>query len=45
MSWTEPSNSSFQDMSANGTSPIMQNLEVKSFSLESNITVEKSPVV
>ncbi|NP_852081.2 rho GTPase-activating protein 11A [Mus musculus] len=45
MSWTEPSNSSFQDMSANGTSPIMQNLEVKSFSLEPDITVEKSPVV
>lgn len=45
MSWTEPSNSSFQDMCANGTSPIMHNLEVKSFSLESNITVEKPPVV
>ncbi|XP_052039138.1 rho GTPase-activating protein 11A [Apodemus sylvaticus] len=45
MSWTEPSNSSFQDMSTNGTSPIMQNLEVKSFSLETDITVEKSPVV
>lgn len=45
MSWTEPSNSSFQDMSANETSPIMQNLEVKSFSLEPDITVEKSPVV
>ncbi|XP_028622751.1 rho GTPase-activating protein 11A [Grammomys surdaster] len=45
MSWTEPSNSSFQDMSVNGTSPIIRNLEVKSFSLEPDITVEKSPVV
>ncbi|XP_031227240.1 rho GTPase-activating protein 11A [Mastomys coucha] len=45
MSWTEPSNSSFQDMSASGTSPVMQNLGVKSFSLEPDITVDKSPVV
>ncbi|CAO2579465.1 Rho GTPase-activating protein 11A [Lemmus lemmus] len=45
MSWTEPSNSSFQDMGVNGSSPIMSNPEVKNFSLEPDITVESSPVV
>lgn len=45
MSWTEPSNSSFQDMGVNGSSPIMSNPEVKSFSLEPDITVESSPAV
>lgn len=45
MSWTEPSNSSFQDMEANGASPVMSNLEVKHFSLESDVTVENSPAV
>ncbi|XP_051000298.1 rho GTPase-activating protein 11A isoform X3 [Acomys russatus] len=45
MSWTEPSNSSFQDVGANGASPIMRNREVKNFSLEPDTTVEKSPVL
>ncbi|ERE72075.1 rho GTPase-activating protein 11A [Cricetulus griseus] len=45
MSWTEPGNSSFQDMGANGASPVMRNLEVKHFSLESDVTVENSPAV
>ncbi|KAH0505792.1 Rho GTPase-activating protein 11A [Microtus ochrogaster] len=45
MSWTEPSNSSFQDMGVDGSSPIMSNPEVKNFSLEPDITVESSPVV
>nr|XP_027781819.1 rho GTPase-activating protein 11A [Marmota flaviventris] len=43
MSWTGPSNSSFQEMDANEASPIMGNLEVGNFSLEPDITVEKSP--
>lgn len=45
MSWTEPSNSSFQDMGASGASPVMSNLEVKSFSLEPDNTVDNSPLV
>ncbi|CAH6788104.1 rho GTPase-activating protein 11A [Phodopus roborovskii] len=45
MSWTEPNNSSFQDMGANGASPVMSNLEVKHFSLESDVTVENSLAV
>ncbi|XP_059117087.1 rho GTPase-activating protein 11A [Peromyscus eremicus] len=45
MSWTEPSNSSFQDIGAGGASPVMSNLEVKSFSLEPDNTVDNSPVV
>ncbi|XP_049988638.1 rho GTPase-activating protein 11A [Alexandromys fortis] len=45
MSWTEPSNSSFQDMGVDGSSPIMRNPEVKKFSLEPDITIESSPVV
>lgn len=45
MSWTEPSNSSFQDMGVDGSSPVMSNPEVKNFSLEPDITVESSPVV
>ncbi|XP_027975199.1 rho GTPase-activating protein 11A [Eumetopias jubatus] len=43
MSWTGPSNSSFQEIAANEVSPIKGNLEVKS-SLERDTTVEKSPV-
>ncbi|XP_029423217.1 rho GTPase-activating protein 11A isoform X2 [Nannospalax galili] len=45
MSWTEHSNSSFQDMDANETSSVMKNLEVENFSLEPAVTVEKLPVV
>ncbi|XP_036040170.1 rho GTPase-activating protein 11A [Onychomys torridus] len=45
MSWAEPSNSSFQDMGASRASPVMSNLEVKSFSLEPGSTVDNSPVV
>lgn len=45
MSWTEPSNSSFHDMGANGTSPIIISPEVKNFSLEPDITVEKLPLM
>ncbi|XP_046511070.1 rho GTPase-activating protein 11A-like isoform X1 [Equus quagga] len=44
MSWTGPSNSSFQEIEANEASPIEGNLEVENSSLESDSTVEKSPV-
>uniref|UniRef100_A0A8C8Z1T6 Rho GTPase-activating protein 11A n=1 Tax=Prolemur simus TaxID=1328070 RepID=A0A8C8Z1T6_PROSS len=43
MSWTGPSNSSFQEIDANEASSIVGNLEVESSSLEPDITVEKSP--
>ncbi|XP_005381235.1 PREDICTED: rho GTPase-activating protein 11A [Chinchilla lanigera] len=43
MSWTGLSSSSFQEMDANEASPRMGNLEVQNFSLEPEITVEKSP--
>ncbi|MBZ3878312.1 Rho GTPase-activating protein 11A [Sciurus carolinensis] len=43
MSWTGPSNSSFREMDKYEASPIMGNLEVGNFSLEPDITVEKSP--
>lgn len=45
MSWTGPSNSSFQEMDANEDSPIVGNLEVENSSLEPDITVEKSPAM
>lgn len=45
MSWTEPSNSTFQDMDANEVSPVMKNLEVENFSMEPGITVEKLPAM
>ncbi|KAM6181003.1 rho GTPase-activating protein 11A-like [Erethizon dorsatum] len=45
MSWTGLSNSSFQEMDANEASPRMGNLEVQNFSLEPEITAEKSPGV
>nr|XP_017507514.2 rho GTPase-activating protein 11A isoform X2 [Manis javanica] len=44
MSWMEPSNSSFQEIHANGASPIEGNLEVESSSLETDTVVEKSTV-
>ncbi|XP_069318104.1 rho GTPase-activating protein 11A [Eulemur rufifrons] len=43
MSWTGPSNSSFQEIDANEASSIVGNLEVESSSLEPDIMVEKSP--
>ncbi|XP_045383687.1 rho GTPase-activating protein 11A-like isoform X2 [Lemur catta] len=43
MSWTGPSNSSFQEIDANEASSIVGSLEVESSSLEPDITVEKSP--
>ncbi|KFO32903.1 rho GTPase-activating protein 11A [Fukomys damarensis] len=43
MSWTRLSNSSFQEMDANEASPRMGNAEVQNFSLEPEITIEKSP--
>ncbi|XP_023558992.1 rho GTPase-activating protein 11A isoform X2 [Octodon degus] len=45
MSWTGLSNSSFQEMEASEASPRMGNLEVQNFSLEPEVTVEKSPSV
>ncbi|XP_014636036.1 PREDICTED: rho GTPase-activating protein 11A isoform X2 [Ceratotherium simum simum] len=44
MSWTGPSNSSFQVIDAHEASPIEGNLEVENSSLEPDSTVEKSPV-
>ncbi|XP_036743472.2 rho GTPase-activating protein 11A isoform X2 [Manis pentadactyla] len=44
MSWMGPSNSSFQEIHANGASPIEGNLEVESSSLETDTVVEKSTV-
>nr|XP_058149846.1 rho GTPase-activating protein 11A isoform X2 [Dasypus novemcinctus] len=44
MSWTGPSNSSYQDPDANETSPIVRNLEVENTSLDPGLMVEKSPV-
>ncbi|KAK2489175.1 hypothetical protein MC885_012804 [Smutsia gigantea] len=44
MSWMGPSNSSFQEIDANGASPIEGNLEVESSSVEPDTAVEKSPV-
>ncbi|KAL2790330.1 rho GTPase-activating protein 11A isoform 3 [Daubentonia madagascariensis] len=43
MSWTGPSNSSFQEIDANEASSIVGNLEVENSSLEPDIMVEKSP--
>ncbi|XP_012504644.1 PREDICTED: rho GTPase-activating protein 11A isoform X2 [Propithecus coquereli] len=43
MSWTGPSNSSFQEIDANGASSVVGNPEVENSSLEPDITVEKSP--
>ncbi|XP_047593419.1 rho GTPase-activating protein 11A [Lutra lutra] len=44
MSWTGPSNSSFQEIAASEGSPIKGNVEVESSSLEPDTTVEKSPL-
>ncbi|XP_049754461.1 rho GTPase-activating protein 11A isoform X1 [Elephas maximus indicus] len=44
MSWTAPSNSSFQEIDASETSLIAGNLEVENSSLEADLAVEKSPV-
>ncbi|KAM8782052.1 rho GTPase-activating protein 11A-like isoform 2-T2 [Rhynchonycteris naso] len=41
MSWTGPSNSRFQEIEANETSPLEGNLEVENSSLEPDIIVEK----
>ncbi|XP_076983496.1 rho GTPase-activating protein 11A isoform X2 [Tamandua tetradactyla] len=45
MSWPGPSNSSFQEIDANETSPIVGNLEVENSSLNPDLLVEKSPVI
>ncbi|XP_016075913.1 PREDICTED: rho GTPase-activating protein 11A isoform X2 [Miniopterus natalensis] len=44
MSWTGPSNSSFQEIGANEASPTEGNLEVENSSLETDIMVEKSSI-
>ncbi|XP_037690292.1 rho GTPase-activating protein 11A [Choloepus didactylus] len=44
MSWTGPTNSSFQEIDANETSPIEGSLEVENSSLDPDLMVEKSPV-
>ncbi|XP_030699953.1 rho GTPase-activating protein 11A isoform X1 [Globicephala melas] len=44
MSWTGPSNSSFQEIDGNEASPIDAVLEVENSSLETDMMVEKSPV-
>ncbi|XP_053450918.1 rho GTPase-activating protein 11A [Nycticebus coucang] len=43
MSWTGPSNSSFQEIDANEASLIVENLDVENSSLEPDNMVEKSP--
>lgn len=43
MSWTGPTNSSFQEIDVNEASPVKGNCEAEN-SLEPDITVEKSPV-
>ncbi|XP_008064077.1 rho GTPase-activating protein 11A [Carlito syrichta] len=43
MSWTGPSNSSFQEIHANETSSIVENLEAENCSSEPDVTVENSP--
>lgn len=44
MSWTGPSNSSFQEIATNEASPVKGNLKVESTSLEPDTTVEKSSI-
>lgn len=44
MSWTGPTNSSFQVISGDEVSPSKGHLEVENSVLESDVTVEKSPV-
>ncbi|XP_007521751.1 rho GTPase-activating protein 11A [Erinaceus europaeus] len=44
MSWTGPTNSNFQEIDGNEASPSTGHLEVGNSALESDITVEKSPV-
>ncbi|XP_069861817.1 rho GTPase-activating protein 11A isoform X1 [Dipodomys merriami] len=45
VSWTGPSNLSFQDMDINEASPTMGNPEVENFPLEPSVKIEKLPAL